>query len=406
MEEEKETMVELKTQTKKKEKTEKEREDEKDLISALPDNVLVHIIHFVDTATAVRTFLLSKRWNNLWKSLTTLSFRRRDFKNPVNYNQFVHHVLSHRDTSIRLHSLDFDACVAAQELLNLFIPLLHYVPHLRIFLFHLSTKVVHYSIPIIFSSPSLTSLTLVHSNRIIFKLPQSLELPALKTLSLTNVSFTARNSDDECAEPFSSCFLLNSLFLMGCSLSNPAKVLSISNPNLSRFTMTRCSKEMYNIVLSTPNLTHLAIRSCHTFHEVSSTCDLALLEEANIEIILCRSHEIVLRLLKMLSYAKILMLSECVVAEILHAAHKDMFHHPSILPPHFVRLQTLKVENFHQTEILMKYLLQNSQLTKVEIIQERDMVTPLARIQVDYAINAFQKGTAYFVTIAIWFYKR
>ncbi|XP_047165178.1 putative F-box/LRR-repeat protein At4g15060 [Vigna umbellata] len=279
-------MVELKTETKKNQNCEKEREDEKDLISALPDYVLVHIIHFVDTATAVQTSLLSKVWNNHWKSLTTLSFRRGDFKNQVNYNQFVHHVVSHRDTYIRLHRLDFEACVAPQELLNLFIPLLHYVAHLRIYLYHLSTKFVYYSIPIIFSSPSLTSFTLVFSNCIIFKLPQSLELPALKTLSLTNVSFTARDSD-ECAEPFSSCFLLNSLVLLGCSLSNPDKVLSISNPNLSRLTMKRYTEVKYKIVLSTPNLTHLAIRSWITLHEVSSTCDLALLEEANIEAFIC-----------------------------------------------------------------------------------------------------------------------
>ncbi|WVZ13833.1 hypothetical protein V8G54_011399 [Vigna mungo] len=359
-------MVELKTQL---------PDDEKDLISALPDDVLVQIIHFLDTATAVRTSLLSKRWNNLWKSLTTLSFRSGDFENQVNYNQFVHHVLSHRDTSIRLHRLDFDACIAAKEILNLFKPLLHYVPHLRIYLYHKSKKTVHYSIPIIFSSPSLTSLTLAHSNRIIFKLPPSLELPALKTLSLTNVSFTTRD-DDECAEPFSSCLSLTSLVLMGCSLSNPAEVLSISNSNLSHITMKRFSEVIrYNIVLSTPNLTHLTIRRWMNIHELSSTCDLALLEEANIETTMRVSH--VLSLLKMLSYAKILILSECIAAILGGVLEDDMFQ-----PPNFVRLQTLK------------------------IIQERDMVTPLARIQVDYAINAFQKGTAYFGTIAIWFYKR
>jgi len=46
------------------------------------------------------------------------------------------------------------------------------------------------------------------------------------------------------------------------------------------------------------------------------------------------------------------------------------FRHPSIpspriQPPSFVRLKTLKGENIQQTEVLMKYLLQNSQLTKV-----------------------------------------
>ncbi|WVZ13840.1 hypothetical protein V8G54_011406 [Vigna mungo] len=352
-------MAELKKQTNEGQKTGREREEERDLLSELPDNVLLHIIHFMNTDAAVRTSLLSKRWNNLWKCLTTLSFRRRHFRNLVNYNQFVYHVVSHRDTSIRLHRLDLDACISAKELLNLFIPLLHSVPNLRINLDHLSTKFAYYSIPIVFSSPSLTSLTLAVSNRILLKLPQSLELPTLKTLSLTNLFFTARDSD-ECAEPFSSCFLLNSLDLLGCSLSKPAKVLSISTPNLSRFTIKRHSEVRYKIVLSTPNLTYLAIRSWLTFHEFSSTCDLALLEEANIEITMRASHAIVLRLLKMLSYAKILILSESFLAAILKGVLEDDLH--------FDRLHTLKVENLQETEVLVKYLLQNSPLTKVENI--------------------------------------
>jgi len=316
-----ETMVELKPQPNKKQKTGGEREDERDLLSLLPDDVLLHIMHFMDTDTAVRTSFLSKRWNNLWKCLKTLCFRRRDFNNVVSYNQFIYHVVSQRDTSIRLNRLDLEARIIAQDLLNLVVPLLHSVPHLGIHLDHISSKRFYCLIPQIFASHSLTSLTLALANqcvRRVFKLPHSLELPALKTLNLTNVSFTAR---DECAEPFSSCLLLNSLVLVRCSLSNPAKVLSISNPNLSRFTMKRYSEVKYKIVLSTPNLTHFAIKSSIFFSEVSSTCDLALLEEANIDITWSDSHAIVHGLLKMLSYAKILALSEYILTVILDVSY-------------------------------------------------------------------------------------
>ncbi|WVZ14073.1 hypothetical protein V8G54_011639 [Vigna mungo] len=309
-------MVELETQTKKKQKTRREK-DKRDFLSELSDDVILHIMHFMDTTTAVRTSVLSKRWNKVWKCLTTLSFRRSDFKTLESYDQFVYHVVSKRDTSIRLHRLDLEACTVTQELLNHITPLLHYVPHLRIYL--------DYSIPVIFSSPSLTSLTLSCTPGIL-KLPPSLELPALKTLSLTNVSFTVRDSD-ECAEPFSSCFLLNSLVLLGCSLSNPAKVLSISNPNLSRFTTIRYSEVKYKIVLSTPNLTHLDIRSSMICHEVSSTCDFTLLEEAVIENSV--SPLIVLRLLKMLSYVKIVTFSYPVAYHFF----RQPFLHTRRIPP-------------------------------------------------------------------------
>ncbi|XP_047155168.1 putative F-box/LRR-repeat protein At3g28410 [Vigna umbellata] len=364
MEEEKESMAELKTQTKEKQKSEKEREDEKDFISALPDDVLLHIIHFVDTVTAVRTSFLSKRWNNLWKCLTALSFRPRDFKTVVTYNQFVFRVLAQRDTSIRVHHLDLEACDnVTVDSLCLFVSLLHFVPNLILHSDSKPTKQYYYSIPA-FSSPYLTSLTLTLTEQYacrILELPKSLELPALKTLNLTHVSFAA-GDNDEYSEPFSSCFLLNSLVLVGCSIKNPAKVLVISNPNLSRFTVKKNFEAKYKILLSTSNLTHLDIRSSTTFHDVNSTCDLALLEEANIGITRA-SHLNVQKLLKIISYAKILTLSEYVLRAILRCVSD-----PRILPPRFVRLETLKGKKIKGRKVLMKYLLQNSERKEVEVI--------------------------------------
>jgi len=321
-------MVELKTQTTKKQKSGREREDGRDMLSELHEDVLVHIIQLLDTETAVRTSFLSKRWNNLWKHVTTLRFRRRNFKTIAMYNQFVSHVVSQRDPSILLHCLDFEACgTTAQELLTcivFFTPHMLHVPHLRIYLDQESRNNFYYPIPFIFSSPSLTSLTLsILYPRHILKLPPSLHLPALKTLNLTNVCFSARDNDVR-AEPFSNCFSLNSLVLVGCSLSDDAKVLSISNSNLSRFTMKRYDEVQYKIVLSTPNLTHLAIRSCIGCHDLSSMSDLALLEEANIEIA-ATCPSIILRLLKMFSHVKILTLSKSVLGAILLVSYFCVF---------------------------------------------------------------------------------
>ncbi|ESW24297.1 hypothetical protein PHAVU_004G118400 [Phaseolus vulgaris] len=306
-------------------KSGREGEDGRDRLSELHDDVLLHIILFINTNTAVRISLLSKRWNNLWKCLTNLCFRRRSFKNITNYNKFVSHVFSHRDTSIPLHCLDFEACgIIAHQLLDTVTPYLQCVTQLRIYLDQESRDMFYYSIPFIFSSPSLTSLTLsILCPRNILNLPQSLHLPALKTLNLTNVSFSAR-PNDVCAEPFSNCFSLNSLVLVGCSLSDHTKVLSISNSNLSRFTMKRYDEQQYKIVLSTPNLTHFAIRSYIGCHDLSSLSDLTLLEDVNIEISTI-FHATVLRLLRMLSYVKILTLSKAVIEAILRVSYSSVF---------------------------------------------------------------------------------
>lgn len=50
------------------------KKDDKDNISEFPDHVLLHIMSLMDTKSAVRTCVLSKRWKDLCKRLTNLTF--------------------------------------------------------------------------------------------------------------------------------------------------------------------------------------------------------------------------------------------------------------------------------------------------------------------------------------------
>ncbi|KAM5586509.1 hypothetical protein ABKV19_005430 [Rosa sericea] len=81
----------------------------KDRISALPDDVLCKILSCLDIQSAVRTTVLSPRWNNLWTSLSDLWFRNEGFSDEDAFMTFVDRVLFFRDSSdIKKFYLDFD----------------------------------------------------------------------------------------------------------------------------------------------------------------------------------------------------------------------------------------------------------------------------------------------------------
>ncbi|XP_020205290.1 putative F-box/FBD/LRR-repeat protein At1g78760 [Cajanus cajan] len=320
-------------------------EDCRDRLSELPDCVLLHIMKFLDTKHAVRTNVLSKQWNNVWKCLTSLSFRHSHFNTVTNYNKFVSWVLSNRDGSISLHDLSFMASgsTAPKLMTNVMEHvMLHNILHLTIYIHLNNSRVIeHYSVPSVFSCPSLTFLRLcINSYDHALELPKSLHLPALKTLYLTNVNFTAQ--DNDCAEPFSTCNMLSRLVLKGCSLGNDAKVLCISNSSLSSLKLKIFGEEKYEIALSTPNLTSLTVTSCLSSHRLSFMCNLSFLEEVKIDISFGMYYSVIVSWLQLLTNVKILTLSSYILQMMLKilsnlATMKNQ-------PPCFARLETLKVK--------------------------------------------------------------
>ncbi|PRQ41627.1 putative F-box domain-containing protein [Rosa chinensis] len=50
-----------------------------DRISALPDDILVSIVSFLEIKEAAATSILSRRWQNVWEYTMTLNLERTDF---------------------------------------------------------------------------------------------------------------------------------------------------------------------------------------------------------------------------------------------------------------------------------------------------------------------------------------
>ena len=307
----------------------------RDRISELPDSILLHILNFMNTESAVQTCVLSKRWKDLCKRLISLAYCPDPYllkkRGVGRFMKFATWVLSRRDDAYSLLNLTLHLCWTEPELLDKVTKyaLLHDVRQLTMELYSGFRPDLE-SLPLIFCCHSLTSLKLCINgmNYPLIILPKSLHLPALKSLHLQGFNFTATGNDS--AEPFSNCYVLNTLVLRFCSLHNDARVLCISNSTLSILTILE--GQTYQIVLSTPNLSSFTIRGSSSL-QLFSTCNLSFLGEVNIDVSwdghwaekssIISSN--IVRWLVVLAYVKKLSFSRYAFQIILHVSYFSMF---------------------------------------------------------------------------------
>ncbi|KAL9324121.1 hypothetical protein ACSQ67_008978 [Phaseolus vulgaris] len=345
--------------------------DEKDSISELPDCVLLHIMSFMSTRNAIQTCVLSKRWKNLCKCLTSLTFCAR-YTGDICFRKFVSWVLSSRDHFYSLLNLVVIS-PNDSEILDLIMKyaMVHDVQNLTMRI-DLTCKPAFRSLPLIFCCDSLTSLKICNVyDPNVMVVPNSLHLPCLKSLHLERVKFTA-TTDAECVEPFSNCCVLESLYLRNCSMQNDSQALRISNSTLSSIKIYSynifADRKAYNIALSTPNLRSFTIKGVNT-HQLSSVCNLPLLGAVSIGLFMVKSS-IIIKLMRALANARILTLGSFTLQSILD----DLSNSSTRLqPPCFVRLESLRVKSKlidlfdGQISKVVKYLLQNSPRARVDV---------------------------------------
>jgi len=85
-----------------------EDKEYEDRLSNLPDSVILHILSFLNTKDVVRTCVLSARWKDIWKYIPTLILNSSRFYTVRQFEIFMPKILTLRDNSTALHSLDFD----------------------------------------------------------------------------------------------------------------------------------------------------------------------------------------------------------------------------------------------------------------------------------------------------------
>ncbi|PNX85191.1 F-box/LRR-repeat protein, partial [Trifolium pratense] len=238
-------------------------QNEEDRLSDLPDSVILHILSFLKTEEALQTYVLSKRWKNIPRHLPTLIFKPSHFNYGHSFGKFVSQILSLRDHSTPLDTLDwmeFDQDFVEPDILK---SILEYaVSHnIQLLRFSITCEIKQFP-SCFFSSKTLTSLDLNVHTSIAFSgrasFPNSLNLPALTTLALRSFYFCA--GDDGCAEPFSAFNKLDTLLIEDCQLLD-AQILCISSTTLINLTVNYeigyNYLDSYKCKLSTPSLCNL-----------------------------------------------------------------------------------------------------------------------------------------------------
>jgi hypothetical protein len=252
------------------------KSENKDRISDLPDCVIVHILSFLDTKHVVGTCVLSIRWKDMWKHLPALKLHKSDFRTIKIFSKCVSKVLSLRNSSISLQSLDFERynCRFEPQILKTVVnyALSHNVQQLGLYV---NGNIAQ----IMFSCETLTHLKLsIHNGKgheTLF--PKSFNLPALTSLQLE--SFTFCVGDNDCAEPFSIFNKLNSLLISDCTVKD-TKTLCISSAALVDLTIYNNSNDYYKIELSTLSLCTFAF--CGTPYQSISGSNVSSLKHVDI----------------------------------------------------------------------------------------------------------------------------
>ncbi|GMY36933.1 F-box/FBD/LRR-repeat protein At5g56420-like isoform X1 [Fagus crenata] len=193
----------------------------------LPNEILQYIISLLPTEDAVRTSILCKRWEYLWKSIPNLDFRQGVPAKRKLFMNFVERVLLLRDSSnIKEFTLCCDVlCDASRVNAWISAAVWHNVQELAI---HFGNIKEPYSLPhCLFTSVTLTKLDLWMPYNL--KVPSTTCFSNLKSLALIAIIF----SDDYSTQQlFSGLSVLEVLTLDKCNWKN-LKVLSICAPKLS-----------------------------------------------------------------------------------------------------------------------------------------------------------------------------
>ncbi|XP_071734083.1 uncharacterized protein [Rutidosis leptorrhynchoides] len=223
---------------------------EEDRISNLPDEIIHHILSFLDLKYAMQTSALSKKWKLVWTLLPQLNLDSNKFSNACHFNKFVNHALLHRNNLSEVSVLEL-RCMGAAAKQTTVRDIVEYAGFhnvRRLTLVLSGTK--HQQCPwFLFRCRALKELTFAIEDRTprCYISESGWDFPVLEKLNLSN--FELDGGKNKRINLFSKCVNLKDLTLHGMNM-NGLEELNLCVPQLSNLSVTFCElyPKVFNVV--------------------------------------------------------------------------------------------------------------------------------------------------------------
>ncbi|PWA64451.1 F-box domain, cyclin-like protein [Artemisia annua] len=313
-----------------------------DRISNMPEDIIQHILSFLDTKYAVQFCTVSPKWENIWTSMRHLNFNNESFSSVPKFDKFMEHALSHRNNQTEVCAVRLR--FSGEKILDTVIDIVNYA-----YLHNVQELTIQcgsvYEFPhCLFSSPTLKHLSLSSSSNTKSRITSSYwNMPALETLYLRDIRLgDARNTSPDL---FFKSEELESLTLENCSMYN-LEAFIVSAPNLLDLTITRTCRFPEDFYVYAPQLETLTAggySSSYQFLKLTTEEVLDSLEKVNLSLssnIQKRERHFasLLDLLEKVPSAKTLILDMNIV-EMLSSCMDELSHKPCP----FSNLECLKI---------------------------------------------------------------
>jgi len=257
-----------------------------DRLSKLPDEIIHRIFSTLDAKDVVQTSILSKRWRYIWISVPVLNFYDSSFEHSSLFEHFVHHFLSHRDSSTNVSKLNLECHseIDDVDLVDSIIDCVTDTPSIftTIEILTIHAECVVMKLPQLSVCSSLTILKLCF----ISTETTTFDFPSLKHLYLCNCRFECglENSLDL----FQDCVNLEYLHFHNCHYFGGIDMFKISSPcltylNISGFRVDEKFDVDCVIELATPRLKYFKYFDSDLYY-FSSEINLSFVEKIDIDV--------------------------------------------------------------------------------------------------------------------------